>query len=165
LEEYLDSSKGAAGFDYWLAKAFLGGARKDVAGAYSSLQKAFRQRTSSDNDNRPALTEFQYAQACEWLYRETGDSRFMTELLEWVKRYEVIVPTQGWAYAMEYSYEKPGPARTRALAMARYLDSASERIRGASAEEARTADSWFRENNPFRVQATESGLRQTVAAR
>jgi hypothetical protein len=65
-------------------------------------------------DAYAALLARDYAQACEWLYQETGDARFVTELLEWVKKHEVIQPAHGWAYAMEYAYEKPAGARPRA---------------------------------------------------
>jgi hypothetical protein len=163
LEKYLDGwPEYRGGFDYWLAKAFFAGVRKDAAASYEWLQKALRNHSWTDNETRPALSEYQYAQACEWLYRETGDERFVTELLEWLKGYELVSPSQGWAYAMEYSYEKPGQARTRALAMARYLDPASERIRGASNEELKSADAWFRANNPFRLPATQSDLPRTA---
>jgi hypothetical protein len=151
LETYVDSLPSSwRQFDYWLAKAFFADARKDANGAYQSLQNAFRMRSSSDNDDRPLMTEYQYAQACEWLYRDTGDLRFATELLRWTKRYEAIVPAQGWAYAMEYMYDAPGADRVRALAMSRYLDPQSPRIRAASADEVQAADAWFRANNPFR---------------
>jgi hypothetical protein len=162
LEQYLDSWNVYHGFDYWLAKAFFAGGRKDAAAAYEWLQNALRRHAWGDNDIRPALSEYQYAQACEWLYRETGDERFVTELLQWVKGYEIVAPGQGWAYAMEYSYEKPGQARTRALAMTRYLDSASERIRDASKEELKAAAAWFRANNPFRLPPTESDPSHTA---
>jgi len=164
LEKYLDSYNATAirNFDYWLAKAFFAGSRKDAAAAYDALQKALRQHIWYDNEERPALSEYQYAQACEWLYRETADKRFVTELLNWVKRYELMAPSQGWAYAMEYSYEKPGQARTRALAMARYLDSASARIQDASSAELKAADAWFHTNNPFRLPASESVQRRTA---
>jgi tetratricopeptide (TPR) repeat protein len=161
LEKYVDSWKGYRGFDFWLAKAFFAGSRKDAAAAYEWLQNALRQHTWGDNDIRPALSEYQYAQACEWLYRETGDERFVKELLQWVTRYELVEPSQGWAYAMAYSHEKPGQARTRALAMTRYLDPASERIGGASKEELKAADAWFRANNPFRRPTTKSDVQRT----
>jgi hypothetical protein len=162
LEKYLDQWSGTRNFDYWLARAFFAGGRKDAAAGYDGLQKALRQHTWVDNDLRPAISEYQYAQACELLYRETGDERFVTELLRWVKRYELISPSQGWAYAMEYSYEKPGQARTRALAMARYLDPASPRIRDTSNEESHAADAWIRTNNPFRLPATQSAQHRTA---
>jgi hypothetical protein len=166
LEKYLDGWPSAKrNFDYWLAKSFFAGTRKDAESASRSLQQAFRQRASSDNDSRPFLTEYQYAQACEWLYRDTGDARFAEELLGWVKKYEVIVPTQGWSYAVEYAYGQRGPDRTRALAMARYLDPRSPRIQSASAAEVKAADAWYQAHNPFRLPNSDSDAPHKVATR
>jgi tetratricopeptide (TPR) repeat protein len=166
LQTYLeDGWKGYKPFDYWLARAVFAGVAKDANSAFDLLQKAFRMRRSTDNDHRPTLIEYQYAQACEWLYRETGDARFSKELLQWVRKYQVIVPTQGWAYAMEYAYQKPGPERVRALAMTRYLDPKSKRIQGAPTDEVKAADAWLHANNPFRIPGAHSNLSKTVAAR
>ena len=149
LEAYIDSRKGPRDFDSWLAKAFFAGARGDVKTALAALQSAFRVRPSTEY--RPVLTAYEYAQACEWLLKDTGDSRFKAALLDWVKKYEVIQPTHAWAYAIEYAYEKPGPERLRALALARYLDPRSDRIRSASKDELNQAQSWLRDHDPFRV--------------
>jgi len=154
LEKYLDSMPGYRNFDYWLAHAYFAGVRKESEAARDALQKAFKLRPSTDH--RPILSEYQYAEACEWLYRDTGDSRFRIDLLTWLKAVQVIQPAQAWAYAMEYSYAPTGPDKTRALAMTRYLDPQSARIRGASNEELRTADAWFQANNPFRIPAPSS---------
>lgn len=150
LEKYLESRVDAyPAFDSWLAKAFFAGSRKDAGAALQALRSAFRSMPYTDY--RPVLTEYEYAQACEWLLKDTGDSRFADMLLDWAKKHQQIQPTHAWAYAMEYAYEKPGPERTRALALARYLDPASDRIQKASKEEINAAHAWFREHNPFRI--------------
>jgi hypothetical protein len=51
---------------------------------------------------------------------------------------------------MEYEYEKPGPERTRALAMTEYLDPVSPRIAKASRAERAAAKTWLDEHPPFR---------------
>jgi hypothetical protein len=148
LEKYLDTLKANPNFDYWLARAFFAGRRKDADGARYALQRAFRQRPSTGK--RPISSDYQYAEACEWLYRDTQDARFLADLSAWVRAVQISAPTQAWSYAMEYSYAPPGPAKTRALAMTRYLDPLSKRIHNAPANEVRAADAWFRDNNPFR---------------
>jgi hypothetical protein len=90
-------------------------------------------------------------EACEWLYQDTGDPRFVTELLDWVRKQEAVQPTFAWPYSMQYEYERPGAARTRALAMTEYLDPASPRITKASVGERAAAKAWLDEHPPFRV--------------
>ncbi len=158
LEKYLDTLKANPTFDYWLARAYFAGIRKDAQGAEDALQMALRIRPTTDY--RPILVEYQYAEACEWLYQETQNPRFVSDLLSWVRAIEVTQPTQAWPYAMEYAYMPPGPARTKALAMARYFDPKSKRIGSASKEEIRAADVWLRGNNPFRVPTHGSKVAQ-----
>jgi tetratricopeptide (TPR) repeat protein len=135
-------------FDQLLAKAFFAGQRKDADAALKALEEAVRLRPYTDD--RPVMTEYQYAEACEWLYQDTGDPRFVTELLDWVRKQESVQPTFAWAYSMQYEYERPGPARTRALAMTEYLDPASPRITKASPGERAAAKAWLDEHPPFR---------------
>ena len=159
LEKYLDTLKSDTTFDYWLARAYFAGIHHDAQGARDALQLAFRKRPTTDY--RPILSEYQYAEACEWLYLETRDSRFVSDLLSWVKAIQVSQPTQAWPYAMEYSHTPPGDAKTRALAMTRYLDPKSKRIQDASKEELRAAEAWFSANNPFRVRKSSPAITST----
>jgi tetratricopeptide (TPR) repeat protein len=154
LEKYLDTLQVHPTFDYWLARAEFAAARHDTAGAMNSLQMAYRDRPSTDY--RPIPTEYEYAESCERLYRETQDSRFISELLSWVQTIEVSQPTQAWAYAMQYTYSPPGDGRIRALAMTRYLDPKSKRIRNATDSELRAATEWFKRKNPFRLPTVRS---------
>ncbi len=77
------------------------------------------------------------------------DDAFRTMLLDWVKAQQKIQPTEGWAYSMQYTYEKDPAERVRALAMARYLDPSSPRIQQAPAAEIEKAKAWWRDHNPF----------------
>ena len=140
-------------FDQLLAKAFFAGQRKEADVALRALKEAARVRPYTDD--RPVLTEYQYAEACEWLYQDTGDTRFVTELLDWVRKQEAVQPVFAWAYSMQYEYERPGAARTRALAMTEYLDPASPRIAKASQAERAAAKAWLDERPPFRVERKE----------
>jgi hypothetical protein len=155
LEQFLEPRKANSEFDYWLAKAYFAAARQDRDGAVSALHTAFRLRPNTDY--RPVMTEYQYAQACEWLFKDTGDARFSAALLDWAQKYQALAPTQAWAYAVEYAYEKPGFERTRALALALYLDPSSERISSASKTEVTAAQTWLQEHNPFRIPKSGGG--------
>mgnify|MGYP000850502461 CR=1 FL=1 len=136
------------GFDASLARAFFAGSRHQLDAAYTALQVALRNRPHTDY--RPVFTEYQYAEACEWLFRDTGDRRFRNALLDWARANQLIQPTQAWAYTMEYAYREPGPDRTRALAMSLYLDPASPRIKEASSAELADARAWLKVNQPFK---------------
>jgi hypothetical protein len=153
LEAYVESLNSAPhneapSFDQLLAKAFFAGQRKDANAALKALTEARRLRPYTDD--RPVITEYQYAEACEWLYQDTGDPRFVAELLDWARKQQTVQPILAWAYSMEYEYERPGAARTRALAMTEYLDPASLRITKASQAERAAAKAWLEEHPPFR---------------
>lgn len=160
LETFLDSGAVHHGFDYWLAKAFFLAARKDSDAAEAALKQAFYHRPHTDY--RPVLTEYQYAEACEWLYRDTGDSRFLNLLLDWTRKHQKIQPTQAWAYAMQFTYERSAAERERTLAMTLYLDPQSDRIRTAKAAEVAKAREWLEKNNPFLRRGIESARKDLV---
>jgi len=149
LDRYRDRD-----FDSRLVRALLAGARKDLPEARKWLGLA--QRVRPNPDDRVVMPEFQYAQACEWLFRDTQDDAFRTMLLDWVRAYQTIQPTLGWAYAVQYSYEKDPAERVRALAMTRYLDPSSPRIAGAPAAEVQKAKAWWKDHNPFAIPARSS---------
>ena len=122
-------------------------------------------RTRPQTGERPIMTEYQYAEACEWLYRETRDPRFATMLLDWAKSFQRLQPTYSWAYAMQYTYEKPGNDRMRALAFTQYLDPASERIKDAPKADLDRAGAWFKSHNPFDVRKDVPGAVTASLAR
>ena len=153
LEAYIESLNSppyneTTSFDQLLAKAFFAGARKDADAALKDLRAALRLRPYTED--RPVMTEYQFAEACEWLYQDTGDPRFVAELLDWARKQQAVQPIVAWAYSMEYDYERPGAARTRALAMTEYLDPGSPRITKASQAERAAAKAWLDERPPFR---------------
>jgi hypothetical protein len=134
-------------FDVLLSRAFFAAARKDVDEAYRLLSLAFRAKPYSGE--RPVNVDYQYAQACEWLYRDTRDVRFVEILLDWARRYQSVQPTSAWAYAVQFQYEKDGDTRMRALALTQFLDPLSIHIRSATKAELKQAQKWFTKNNPF----------------
>ncbi len=134
-------------FDVWLSRAFYAAARKDAIGAEHALKRAFYVRPHSEW--RPVLPEYQYAEACEIIGRETGDPRFVGMMLDWARKNQRIQPTQAWSYAVEAQYSKNPEEAKQALAMALYLDSASPRLAGIDAKRKEAARAWLRTNNAF----------------
>jgi hypothetical protein len=147
-------------FDYWLAGAFFAGAHKEANGAQWTLGMAFRARTQTRE--RVVMVDYQYAQACEWLYQDTGDARFLKMLLGWARTYQRLQPSYAWPYAMQYTYEKPGDERIRALAFTQYLDPASPRIKDASKADLDRARAWFKDHNPFRISDSTNQTRSAM---
>lgn len=151
LEKYLDARNPNVNlfdFDYWLSKAFFHAHRKDLAAAQTALKTAFALRPASVY--RPLNVEFQFAEACEWIYKQTGDGRFREMLLDWSRRHQQIQPTHAWAYAVQYEYETDADARQRALAMTLYLDPNSPRVAKAKVADITRAKGWLETNNPFK---------------
>ena len=149
-------------FDFFLARAFFAGIkRKDFALARELLANALPGHPNTDN--RPVLVEYQYAQACEWLYKETKDQGFRDMLLAWLKSQQTVRPIMAWAYAMEYTYATTAERRLRALAMTLYLDPKSERIGSATAADRRAAEAWGKQHNPFLHDGGAAGLSGVAA--
>lgn len=146
LEKHLQTMR-LQDFDAWLAKAFFHAHRREIDLTENALKQAFQRRPHTDY--RPILTEFQYAEACEWIYQITGEARFKSMLLDWTKRHQRIQPTHAWAYSMQYTHEADADARQSALAMTLYLDPRSPRIAKARATDVERAKQWLKTNNPF----------------
>jgi len=136
-------------FDVSLAKAFVHGLAGNHSAAVGFLASAFRSRPHTDE--RPIFTEYQYAQACQWLFEDTGHEEYRRLALDWAHKHQRIQPQIAWAYAMEANLTTDRQQRIRALGIARYLDRYSESIaRFANTPEAAEADAWFGRDNPFR---------------
>lgn len=146
FEKFINERTGST-FDSNLARAFFYGVRKDTLRARELLDSAFR--TMPYTDYRPVLVEYQWAEACEWLYQETGDKVFVDMLLAWVASQQKVQPTHAWPYAMEYTYARDPGRKRRALAMTLYLDPKSPRIQEASTKERNDATAWGATNNLF----------------
>ena len=134
-------------FDYELSLAFFAGRRGEHAVALKHLDNAFNQRPSTDA--RPIPTEYQWAEACEWLYQATNEKRYLDAALKWAKTHQRLQPMMAWAYAIEAKYTTNEAERVRALAIAQYLDPLSERIAGVDANLKARAKAWLAANNPF----------------
>ena len=137
----------AFAFDRDLALAFFGGLKGDHEAALAHLKHAFDVRPHTER--RPIPTEYQWAEACEWLFEATKERRYIDLALGWARQHQRIQPMMSWAYALEAKHAADGAQRVRALGIALYLDPRSERIAGLPEDLKRRARQDFEKNNPF----------------
>lgn len=136
-------------FDRGLALAFFAGLRGEHEAARKELLRAFRHRPFTEK--RPIFPEYQWAEACEWLYRETGEKSYLELALDWARRHQQVMPVSAWAYALEARYASDEQQRLRATGIALYLDPRSEYLAAVPAAFRKRAEQWFAANNPFKV--------------
>jgi len=136
-------------FDRELALAFFAGLRREHEPAKRHLLLALRHRPFTDK--RPIFPEYQWAEACEWLYRATGEKGYLQLALDWARRHQQIMPVSAWAYALEARYSSDAQQRLRATAIALYLDPKSEHLKSVPSGIRKRAEQWFAANNPFKV--------------
>jgi hypothetical protein len=148
VEEFVGTIENPAeDFDVWLARAFFAAVKHQPDAAIKALNSASYVRPYTDY--RPIMVEYQYAEACELVWKETKDLRAKKLLLEWAKNHQAIQPTHAWAYAIEAEYTTIEADATRALALTLYLDPQSPRIRKFDAQRIAAAKAWLARNNPF----------------
>jgi hypothetical protein len=148
LEQFIEGiDRWNQDYDVWLSRAFFAAVRKDVKQAEQALKRAFYVRPHTEL--RPVMTEYQYAEACELIGRETGDPRFVRMMVEWARQNQRIQPTQAWSYAVEAQYSTNAVEANRALALTLYLDPLSPRLTGIDEKRKAAARTWLRANNPF----------------
>lgn len=162
LEQFIEGvDRWNQDYDVWLSRAFFAAVRKDVKQAEQSLKRAFYERPHTDM--RPVMTEYQYAEACELIGRETGDPRFVRMMLEWARQNQRIQPTQAWSYAVEAQYSNNPNEANRALALALYLDPLSPRLVRIDEKRKAAARTWLKSNKPFTTKVQADGLRVRAA--
>ena len=136
-------------FDRGLALAFFAGLRGEHEAAKKHLLLALRHRPFTEK--RPIFPEYQWAEACEWLYRATGEKSYLQLALDWARRHQQIMPVSAWAYALEARYSSDEQQGLRATAIALYLDPKSEHLKSVPSGIRKRAEQWFAANNPFKV--------------
>jgi hypothetical protein len=134
-------------FDYHLANALLQASGGKSGDALQSLRLALHRRPYTES--RPLMTEYQLAEVAEWIYEMTRDAKIKEFLLGWAKANQTFQPWHAWAYAVEAKHAPNGAARTRAIAIAHYLDRNSERLAGIPRREVDAAVKEFSGRNPF----------------
>ena len=126
LSHYLEAfTPRARGFDWHLAQSFLAARMGDMDRVLVHLEAALDKRPHTEE--RPVLTGYQWAQACEALLALTKDDRLRASLLEWSRRMQRIEPYLAWPYAIEAQYTLDEHARDIALGMSMRLDPGSPR--------------------------------------
>ncbi len=99
--------------------------------------------------SQPVFSEYQYAEACVWLFDETGYDSYRQRALQWARKHQQIQPTHPWAYALEAAYSDDGDQRVRAAAFALYLDKESEWLKSVPDAVLQSARTWLTNNKPF----------------
>jgi hypothetical protein len=143
------------GFDHHLALAFFSGQKGDHDAALGHLKRAFDARPYTER--RPIPTEYQWAEACEWLYEATKERRYLELALPWAKVHQRIQPMMSWAYAFEAKHGTEEQGRIRALGVALYLDPQSERIARVPEKLKSRAREEFAKSNPFDPKREKAG--------
>ncbi len=148
LRRYLDEYRAPnRRFDWHLAQAFVAVADNKLDAALEHLDRALDQRPHTEM--RPIATQYQWAEACEWLWQRTRDARFKERLLTWAGQTSRSEPYVAWPHAVLAQYGTPGAARAAELGMALYLDPASTRLRDIPDAEKKRALTAFTHHNPF----------------
>jgi hypothetical protein len=147
LEDYLHSARVGGDFAAFLAGAFFAGLHGHTTEALELLRAAFYNRPLENTD--PILSEYRYAEACEWLYNETHEDAYRQRALEWARMQQRVRPHMAWIYALEARLLPTGPERTQALAMTLYLDPGAKVVRSLAAKQKSDLTGWLDKNNPF----------------
>lgn len=148
LESWMEKLPDAdLNYDVWLSRAYFSAVRHQNDAAIKALIRAVNVRPHTDS--RPIVSEYQYLEACETVFRETHDRRAEAMILDWAKRFQKVHPMYSWAYAVEAQYSKKPGDVNRALAMTLYLDPMSPRIAKLDPAKIAAARTWIRANNPF----------------
>ncbi len=147
FEEYLSSARVGGDFSAFLASAYFEGLHGHRDKALTFLKAAFYNRPFENT--APIFSEYQYAEACEWLFTDTHEDAYRQRALEWARMQSRMHPYLSWSYALEARLLAPGPERTRALAMTLYLDPLAPVLQPLSAQEKADLSHWLERNNPF----------------
>jgi hypothetical protein len=145
-------------FDYHLGMAFFSGVRGDVEASTAHLESALNKRPFTEH--RPIFTEYQWAEACEWLFEATRNVKYRDMAIKWAKVNQTLQPMYAWAYTMEAKLTTSDEDRIRALGFALYLDPLSERIAKFSESDRQRAKTWFTANDPFKPTANTDKKRK-----
>jgi hypothetical protein len=146
-------------FDYHLARAAVAGLAGKTAESLKRLKLALHRRPFTES--RPLYTEYQFAEMCEWLYEATRNAKYRDMALRWAKSVQIFGPWFAWPYAMEAKLSTDKEERSRAIAMAWYLDKQSERLAKVPKDEIDAAVKGFAGRNPF-LNALESGKKDSI---
>jgi hypothetical protein len=135
-------------FESYLATSYFQALiHHDAAAALAALQKALF-RIDHFTGRSPSM-EYQYANAAERLYRETGDPRFRDAALTWAHSSQALQPWTAWTYTIEAELSPEASRRETALVKALFLDPLSPRLKSIPVGEMQKARTTLQSGNPF----------------
>lgn len=149
------------GMDYLLSKAIVEAAAGHVDAAREALSLA-RYRIYKYKP-RVDLPEYTFADIGMALVDSTHDSGIRAIVLDWARKYEVIEPWHAWSYAVEAVLATEPDRLQHAIAMAFYLDPASERLKKFSAPEIAAAVKAQAGRNPFLSPLPDNGKAASIS--
>jgi hypothetical protein len=130
-----------------LSLAFFSGLKNKHDIAEKFLDQAFNRRPHLKS--QPIFSGHQYAEACVWLFDETGYDGYRQRALKWARKHQQFKPAHPWAYALEAAYSDDGDRRVRAAAYTLHLDKESEWLKSVPDSVLQSARAWLEKNTPF----------------
>jgi len=122
-------------------------AHHDIVNSLADLEQVFV--LIEHVSGRTPSMEYQYADAAERLFRETGDVRFRERALTWCRSMQRLEPWAAWAYTIEVELSEDPAQRRAALVKAMFLDSQSPRLKSVSDADVVWARGELAHGNPF----------------
>ncbi|HET9044123.1 MAG TPA: hypothetical protein VFN70_13285, partial [Burkholderiales bacterium] len=119
--------------------------RHDEADRWLKLARA----NMAEPGERLLPPEYAYAEILEALAADTGRREYLAAGLDWARRSQRYEPFAAWAYAFEARHAGNESDRTRALAIALYLDPQSARLAEIDAASKERARAWFKAKDPL----------------
>lgn len=150
IKQYLsEQPEFAANNKYFfnLTKSVLLAGDHDIEGSLHALDAAFSSK--SEADLSAVYIWYELFHFCEWLGETTSDKRYIAKALDWAKKYEIIQPQFGYAYAFDAKYSTKTQDRIKAAAFAQYLDPKSRWLAAVPKKIKHQAKQWWKKNNPF----------------
>jgi len=146
-------------FDQALALAYLRGGRGDVDGSVTMLRRASNLRRPTGF--RPIPTEYQWTEACLWLYTDSQDRRYADLALEWLRALRQAIPEFAWVHAATAKFTQDEAERIRELGYVMYLDPNSSIARSFPPSVLEKARASFDADNPFRQNGKKPDVQRT----
>lgn len=148
-------------FDHLMVRAVFAALAQRYDEASESIKLARANMTRSGM--RPLPPDYAYAELLELLAAETGRKEYLATALDWARRSQSYEPFAAWAYAFEARHSTNDADRTRALAIALYLDPQSARLTGIDAASKERARAWFKAKDPLGLNRPGSGRKPEQA--
>jgi hypothetical protein len=147
-------------FDLYLTESIILAASQQWDKSINKLKRAFNVRPHTKW--RPMYSWYQITEIAEWLYQFSDDKRFLDLAIDWAKRYQVIQPQFGWAYAFEALYSNNREDQIRAAGFAYYLDRDSYWLSKVPEDVKTQGKQWWLTHNPFTLKQQDSQNKTSI---